>query len=107
MQKFLLAENPRTTGGETAIIHLPDPQAIILIEIGHHQVNQYPHNHYTYTGADGMKDPYTFILYHCFVKEFDGEQNALTINKLFTDAWHWYISYLKWEDNNIKNKHGR
>lgn len=100
MDKFLLAENPMREGGALAIIHTQQPISIILVEEGH-APSKYPHNHYIYTNSDQLQELYTLSLYHCFATSFDGENNAVMTDKLFKQAWHWYMAYMAWEDQQI------
>lgn len=98
--RFLLAENPMAGNDTLAIVHTLNPISIILVY--HERVTaDHPFSHFTYTGPDGVKEDITFVLYHCFSTSFDGEANAVMTDKLMRKAWHWYMSYLKWQDAQI------
>jgi hypothetical protein len=104
MDRFLLSENPMA-GNTLAIVHTQQPVSIILVDEGH-ITTKYPHEHHTYRNSDGIGEPVTLSLYHCYSMSFDGDENARKVNKLFRDAWHWYMAYLKWEDEQIDIQHG-
>lgn len=100
MNKFLFAENEMAKNNTPAIIHMLDPISIILIEEGH--VNhERPHKHFTHIGLDGATEHFTLIVHHLFSTKFvsDDEIPAI-VDKLLTKAWHWYASYLNWQDIN-------
>lgn len=98
MDRFLLADNPMT-GNNTAIIHTVDPVAIIEVLQGHMQLQTGTHfAHYTFTNVDGLQEAYTFRLHHFFTREFDSEQHGAQVARLFNKAWHWYMAYMNWED---------
>lgn len=97
MDRFLIADNPMREGGTEAIIHLLEPRAIIVVDEGHKRT-KWPHNHYSYTNSDKQIEQYTLSLYHCFLSTFDGEEQNVITSKLFRDAWHWYMAYMTWED---------
>jgi hypothetical protein len=102
MDKFLLAENPMASN-TLAIVHMLHPISILTVHEGHINT-KYPHQQYTYRNGDGIQEEYTLSLYHCFSTSFDGEVNSPMVMKLFKDAWHWYMAYLNWEDQNIANE---
>ena len=82
------------------IIHLLDPVAIIRVSDGH-----WPGDiskQLTYINPDGIREDYTLSIYHMFSPDFleVPEDRAF---KLLSKAWHWYKSYLTWEDKNIEN----
>lgn len=86
--------------GTQAIIHLLPPISIILVDEDH-ITTKWPHRHYTYTNSDNKHEEYTLSVYHCFVTSFDGEEQNKIIEKLLKQAWHWYMSYMSWEDQQI------
>lgn len=62
------------------------------------------HQHLTYSSSNGYKELYTLSAYHCFTTSFDGEEHAVMLEKLFKNAWHWYMAYMTWEDKQIENE---
>lgn len=106
MDKFLLAENPMA-GHALAIVHMLQPVSIITVHEGH-LATKFPYKHYTFTNADGGQEQHTLSLYHCFTNLVaTDEDNDKMIAKLLRDAWHWYMAYLNWEDENIANEEGQ
>lgn len=101
MDKFILAENPMREGGTLAIVHLLPPISILVVDEGH-IATKWAHRHYTYTKSDEGQEQYTLSLYHCFVTTMDGEEQNLIIEKLLKQAWHWYMAYMTWEDQQIQ-----
>lgn len=106
MHKFILGENPQAPdSGGLWIIHLPDPKAIIEAvhdaDKVHSKKATYSSN-YQYVNSDGITENWQLRLYHYFTTgiptKIEGEALA---QKMLFDAWHWFVAYLKWEDNNI------
>ena len=93
LTRFLIADNPMVEGAPSAIIHTVNPQAIIEIIEGHIHVSS-PYSQFAYND-----ELYTFRVHHLFTQEFDNEQHYLIVDKLLNKAWHWYMAYMKWEDN--------
>ena len=73
------------------------PQCIIFVYEGHREA-QYPYKHYRY-----KDEAYTLVIYHLFTPSFDGETNAVLMEKVFKNAWHWYAAYMAWEDTQISD----
>lgn len=97
MDRFLLAENPRNLKAGVAIIHTIDPVAIIGVIEGHHQRGQH-FRHFSYGN-----EQFTLYIHHLFTTNMnaaDDEQASIIADKLLKRAWHWYESYLEWEDQN-------
>jgi len=92
MTRFMIADNHMVAGTTSAIIHTVDPQAIIEILEGH-QVCTSPYRHFTY-----QNDLYTLRVHYLFTQEFDTEQHHIIVTKFLTRAWHWFVAYMKWED---------
>lgn len=102
LNRFLLAEDPRN-GGALAIIHTIDPMAIIVAIEGHSQHTQ-PFRQYAYVNSDGIEELWTLYAHHLFttnMNAFDDEVSRQMVDKLLNRAWHWYKSYMEWEDGNI------
>jgi hypothetical protein len=53
---------------------------------------------------EGERELYTLSLYHCFVTTFDGEKQNIMIEKTFSKAWHWYMAYMQWEDQQLQDE---
>ena len=98
LTRFLIADNPRVKGSPSAIIHTVSPQAIIEV-IEAHVVAATPHKHFAY-----KDEAYTFRVHHLYTTEFDAEQHHLIVDKLLNRAWHWYMAYMKWEDEKDHEK---
>lgn len=95
LTRFLIADNPMVEGSPSAIIHTLDPQAIIMVVEGHAMPDK-PHRQFQYND-----EQYTFVVHHLFTREFDSEKHHIIIDKLCNRAWHWFVSYMQWEDEQI------
>ncbi len=93
LTKFLIADNPMVEGSPSAIIHTQDPTAIIEITEGHVQCVS-PYRHYQHDD-----ELFTLRVHHLFTQEFDSEKHHIITNKLLDRAWHWFVAYMKWEDD--------
>lgn len=93
---FMIADDPVTSGGSSAIIHTRTPQAIIEI-IEDHQVCESPFRHYTFKGEFGDED-YTLRVHHLFTQEFDTEKHHQITTVLLDNAWAWFVEYMQWQD---------
>lgn len=103
LNRFLLAEDPRNDGGGLAIVHTIDPIGIIGL-IPDHVQHSRPFRRFTYRNSDGVTEEWTLYVHHYFTTNMallDDEEGNKAIDKLLTRAWHWYKSYMEWEDNNI------
>ena len=93
MHKFLLADNSMAL--ETTpyfIIHLIDPQA--MIEVYHED------EPLKYDLKFNYGDETIFLRVHfLFSRNFDGDQRHLEITRMVEKAKHWYLAYLKFEDD--------
>lgn len=92
LTRFLIADNPMVEGATSAIIHTIDPQAIIEIIEGH-VVCESLYRHYTYEDEE-----YTLNAHFIFTTNFDADQHHLITTKLLERAWHWFVAYMKLED---------
>lgn len=96
--RFEIANNPLRPHEVNSIVHRGNPISIIDVYPGH-IVPDMPHEHYRhydYTAPDGTIQPYTFVLFHCFTTLVaSDEENASMVNKLFRNAWHYYMECLK------------
>lgn len=108
MHKFVLAENPRApaTGG-LWIIHLIEPFCIIeAVTDGEkiHTKKAIYRNEFRYINSDGVIENWQLRIHHYFTTDFNEEKQADELTKkIMEDAWHWFKSYLIWEDKNIDN----
>jgi hypothetical protein len=100
LTRFLIADNPMVEGAPSAIIHTVSPQAIIEVIEGHIYATS-PYRHFQYVNTDGLAELYTLRVHHLFTTEFDGEQHHIITTKLLSKAWHWYMAYMNWEDQQI------
>lgn len=92
LTRFLIADNPMVEGLPSAIVHTVDPKAIIEIIEGHVHVGS-PYRHYAYNA-----ELFTLRVHHLFTTEFDGERHHAITSNLLDRAWHWFMAYMKWED---------
>ena len=106
MHRFVLAENPQApeTGG-LWIIHLLDPiciiEAVIFGEKIHTKKAIYT-SEFKYINSDGITEDWQLRIHHYFTTDFDERKDAKErCEKMMREAWHWYKSYLIWEDKNI------
>lgn len=103
MDRFLLADNPRTNRG-LSIIHMLDPIAIILVEDEH--IISSKHYEHCIHAATGEK--FTLIIHHMFTTNMAGMDDNIgenMVKKLLQRAWHWFDDFLKWEDEqNIREQ---
>lgn len=108
MHKFILGENPQAPeSGGLWIIHLIDPVAIIEVVAAGEKQHTKNVKHLLevfYENSDGIEENYFFFLHHFFTVDFnmlDEELAGKKVQKLLTQAMHWYKAYLEWEDKNI------
>lgn len=98
------------TGG-LWIIHLPNPNAIIeAVLIGEkvHAKNAVYFKEYQYSNSDGILELWQLRLHHYFSTLFcDDKEAEVQAFKMLDNAWHWYKSYLIFEDENIDNYENR
>lgn len=79
------------------IIHLPNPQTIIEVV---HEGEQTHSNNAAFSRVYQHEDERIELrLHHYFTTEFGDEESRAI--KMLDKAWHWYKSYLEWEDGNI------
>lgn len=106
MHKFVLAENPMATdSGGLWIVHLPDPKSIIeVVHEGkkmHSRYAKYFMN-FRYHNPDGVIENIQLRRYHYMSTDFVTDEAAeILAGKILPQAWHWYKSYLQWEDKGI------
>lgn len=99
MDRFYLAENPLVQRG-LAIIHMIEPVAIITLSLEDKQGKEFE-KEYTYTNTDGIDEHWSLGIHHYFTTDMNAENHAPKAFKILDKAWHWYKSYLEWEDENI------
>ncbi|MDX1936370.1 MAG: hypothetical protein SFU21_04615 [Flavihumibacter sp.] len=104
MHKFVLGENPQApdTGG-LWITKLTDPVAIIeAVLVGEkiHSKKSTVYRTYKYRYTDGVVEEWQLRLH--FTAPTANDQFVL--KQLLDDAWHWYLSYLIFEDKNIDDE---
>lgn len=103
LNRFLLAEDPRSSlEGGTAIIHTIEPYSIIGVihELVEHTQ---PYRHFIYNEEESV----TLYVHHMFTTNMaaaDEVESDKMIDKLLNRAWHWYKSYLEWEDQNLNEQ---
>lgn len=99
MDRFLLAENPmNTSGGATVIVHTIEPKAMIQVHNGHDPIDFGYSKQYSFKNTDGDIEQYTLRLFHYFTEDFNEDNHKPAAYKIMDKAWHWYMAYLKWED---------
>lgn len=100
MDRFLLSENPMIDPDKRRvfIFHTQFPQ--MLIEV-HHEAYAAGNSNLFLTGnyqnIDGVIETVTLETTQVFTEK--GVEAR--VNKVLSKAWHWYTSYLKWEDEQI------
>lgn len=106
MHKFILGENPIApeTGG-LWIVHLPNPNSIIEAVLSGekiHSKNALYVKEFQYLNTDGVLELWQLRLHHYFSTLFcDDKEAEVLAFKMLDNAWHWYKSYLIFEDKNI------
>jgi hypothetical protein len=95
MDRFLLASNEMSGNNDWVIVHTIEPIAHIQVLEGHTNLE----GKSCYFGIHET-ETYTLVAEFVFTSKMHGkkEQNDEMIMKLLTRAWHWYKSYLEWED---------
>ncbi|MGL6121657.1 MAG: hypothetical protein ACRC1W_01210 [Shewanella sp.] len=107
LTRFLIADNPMVEGSPSAIIHTLDPQAIIEITEGKGFRLRKPgetkmFQNFKHVNIDGIEEYYVLSVHHLFTREFDSDQHHIIADKLLNRAWHWFMAYMKWEDEQIE-----
>lgn len=108
MDRFLLAENPMTheRSHKIYIMHTQQPQMLIRClhddgkAIGDNDmfINGYYDNG---TSIESV----TLVIEALLICEPNvSEELKERCHKVLNKAWHWYIAYLKFEDNNINDR---
>lgn len=98
MDQHLLAENPmRGPKGGLAIIRTTQPVSIYEVYEGH-EIMKGIWKHYHYKNSEGEIEKYTFRTHHFFSTDIDTATEEVAI-KFMDEAWHWFMAYMKWEDN--------
>lgn len=106
MDRFLLAENPMNSDGQPiAIIHTITPIAIIALYLDEAPKGDSKlYRAFEHHPSGSEKEIWTLKIHHLFTTNMaalDEVESEKMIDKLLTRAWHWYKSYLEWEDKNI------
>lgn len=98
MDRFLLASNDMSGNDNVALIHTIEPISIIQVHNGHINTGKT----YQYYGIH-ESETYTLTIHHMFTTELHAKQEDKDkqVNKLLDRAWHWYKSYMEWEDENF------
>ena len=105
---FTLSENPknpgcRAEGGEGLfIIHHTDPQAIIEANLTEGKAGATLSANYLYENSDGMVERWNLTIKFMFKNIGDDLSDELAM-QIVDQAWHWFVDYLAWEDENIDN----
>lgn len=101
MDKFLLAMNEMSGNDDVVIVRAVQPVSHYQVVDGHVGSRQI-HKHFTYKNSEGEKELYTLVVTHYFTTDIDTTDES-EVYKFMDDAWHWYMAYLKWEDEQIDN----
>lgn len=57
---------------------------------------------FQYKNSDGVVENIQLRLYHYMSTDMVNDEAAeILAGKMLTQAWHWYKSYLQWEDKGI------
>lgn len=112
MDKFLLAENPmRPDSPGLYIISAVAPRCLIKVIClnDEEMVNDLSaiFDLFSYTSSDGLPEKYQLLILdyydHKDVEDVPDNQVA-DYRTMLRKAWHWYKSYLEWEDENIDSE---
>lgn len=109
MDKHLLADNPmRSEHGGLAIIRTVAPIGIFEIIEGHlfFDVEKTPKSYRHYKHYSYFEEKYTMKLHYYggFNEPAPTADQALILaNKHMDDAWHWYMNYMQWENENLND----
>lgn len=101
MDKHLLAENPMSGNGNLAIVRTIQPVSIYEVIEGAKDCKGI-YKAYTYENPNGVDEDYTLRAHHYFTTDID-TVDELEVFKFMDDAWHWFVAYMKWEDENSDN----
>ena len=97
MDRFLLAENPMINADKRRVFIFHTQFPSILIKV-HHEAYAVGNGNLFLTGnylnTDGAIETITLEA----TKVFTDKDVETLANKVLNKAWHWYTSYLKWED---------
>lgn len=109
MHKFILAENPQVPErGSLWIVHLLNPICIIEAVLDGEKIHTKKaiyKSDFQYKNSDGIVENWQLRVHHYFTTDFDERKEAeFLCEKIMIEAWHWYESYLKWEEDNINNE---
>lgn len=96
MDKHLLAENLMSGNGNLVIVRTIQPVSIYEVIEGHQNVKGI-NKHYYHEGEE-----FTLRAHHYFTTDIDTVDES-EVFKFMDDAWHWFVAYMKWEDENIDN----
>lgn len=103
MERFLLAESPFFPERSGLwIVHLLNPISIFQVVEGRVNPEGKIFGNYTYVNSDGMKEAWTLVVFHFFTTDFISDPDVQAL-PLLKRAWRWYLSYLKWVDQNISH----
>lgn len=107
MDKFLLAENPMVEGDNHPIYIFHTQKPSMLIQIHHEAIavgDAKMHVTGNYKNPEGLIETISLSVEGLLICEPKlSEELKLKVEKTLNKAWHWYVAYLKWEDNNIDN----
>jgi hypothetical protein len=105
MDRFLLAENPMIDADKRRVYIFHTQQPPMLIEV-HHEACAFGDGELYMTGnylnSDDLIETITLSVAALLICEPEvSEELKKKVNKVLNKAWHWYVAYLKWEDEQI------
>jgi hypothetical protein len=109
MDRFLLCENPnRPKESGLFILHRLEPKCLIecicVTDNGMDDDLSSIFDLFTYRNSDGLNEQWQLVIRDYYDVE-DVEQvpdsEVPRYRKMINKSWHWFKSYLEWEDNNI------
>lgn len=105
MDRFLLAENPMINADKRRVFIFHTQQPPMLIEVHHEAYATGDEKMFltgNYLNRDGVIETITLDIAAILICDLElTDKLKERINKVLNKAWHWYTSYLKWEDEQV------
>lgn len=101
MDRFLLSENQMVEREPNPLYIFHTQEPAMLIQVHHESIIAGSNQQYitgNYMGEDCIIETITLV-----VKKVYQNADSDQIKKVLNKAWHWYIAYLKWEDEQLDN----
>ncbi len=104
MDRFLLSENQMIDPDKRRVFIFHTQQPAMLIEVHHEAYATGDEKMFltgNYLNPDGVIETITLDIAALFCDPDVTDELKERINKVLSKAWHWYTSYLKWEDEQV------